>query len=381
MGPAFEERAWAKLKLGCPTTGPPTFDGLINGPMLPLSPAVAETLHYETLYTAYTDVQHASLAINMASSLQTATEALSALTPAQWCQAFFGLSSAAVLAIQIIPKAAQHALLDYGARSPEGPDNGTRDTKVQGGTRFNDLVEAVASVGQIPHAWFMHFYVASVAASVFWAFEYLRGGHLMQCIAARQAQSGSPSMNLAQTLLVWALMALQASRRLYECFFVMKPGSSKMWFVHWLLGLGFYLCMSVSVWVDGSASLQAANGADGSKLRSLSVITGTATYFYGWSRQHWCHKHLASLRKYSLPERGLFRYLVCPHYTCECLIYLGLAIAAAPEGQWINRTVLGALWFIVANLGTTADGTKQWYAQRFGAEKVAARWRMIPFVF
>lgn len=114
---------------------------------------------------------------------------------------------------------------------------------------------------------------------------------------------------------------------------------------------------------------------------STGVVAGTVAYLYGWSNQHKCHKHLASLKKYSLPEQGLFRYLICPHYTCECLIYLGLAMIAAPKGYVVNRTLMGALWFIVANLGTTADGTKQWYAQKFGAEKVASKWRMIPFVF
>ncbi|KAJ0354346.1 hypothetical protein COL154_001899 [Colletotrichum chrysophilum] len=243
------------------------------------------------------------------------TTAASALSPAQWCQVFFGLSSAAVLAIQVIPKAAQHAILDYGARSPATTDDQTKGGGPQVTNMFNDLVKAFASIGQIPHAWFMHFYVASIAGSAFWAFEYLRNGPFLRLIAARQAQSASPAMSLEQTILIWALMALQGSRRLYECFFVMKPGSSKI------------------------------------------------------------------LKKYSLPEQGLFRYLVCPHYTCECLLYLGLAIAAAPQGQMINRTLLSAFWFIVANLGTTADGTKEWYAQKFGAEKVASKWKMIPFLF
>lgn len=187
-------------------------------------------------------------------SLSTALQALSALSPAQWCQTFFGLSSAAVLAVQVIPKAAQHAVLDYGARSPAGTDDQMKDADPKATNRFSDFVKAVASVGQIPHAWFMHFYVASIAGSLFWASEYLRDGPALGFIAARQAQSGSPAMSLEQTALVWTLMLLQGSRRLYECFFVMKTGSSKMWLVHWLLGLGFYVCMSISVWVDGSGT-------------------------------------------------------------------------------------------------------------------------------
>ncbi|KAK1983721.1 3-oxo-5-alpha-steroid 4-dehydrogenase [Colletotrichum cereale] len=313
-------------------------------------------------------------------SLTLFTEALSALTPAQWCQVFFGTSSATVLAIQAIPKTAQHLILDYGARSPASTGDRAKESDgPKGSNVFIDMVRAVASVGQIPHTWFMHFYIVSVASSAFWAWQYLQGGSAIASIAARQAASGTPSMSFEQTLLVWALMALQGGRRLYECLFVMKPGSSKMWFVHWLLGLGFYLCMSLSVWID--VSLRETTEPDFGNLLSPAAIVGTAMYLYGWTNQHLCHKHLASLKKYSLPDRGLFRYLVCPHYTCECLIYLGLAITAAPEGLLMNRTLLCALLFIVANLGTTADVTKQWYAQKFGPEKVASKWRMIPFVF
>lgn len=189
-------------------------------------------------------------------SLALITEAFPALTPAQWCQAFFGISSASILAMQVIPKAAQHLLLDYGARSPVTTiitDDRSKEAAGPGGSNvFNDLVKAVASVGQIPHSWFMHFYIASVAGSALWAWQYLQGGSAITSIAEQQAASGTPSMSLEQTMLVWTLMALQGARRLHECLFVMKPGSSKMWFVHWLLGLGFYLCMSVSVWVDGS---------------------------------------------------------------------------------------------------------------------------------
>lgn len=109
--------------------------------------------------------------------------------------------------------------------------------------------------------------------------------------------------------------------------------------------------------------------------------SATAVYFWAWFKQGDCHAHLASLKKYTLPTAGLFQYLVCPHYTCECLVYLTIAYVAAPEGQWFSGPVLCGLAFVVANLGATAVGTRQWYAQKFGADAVASRWTMIPFVF
>jgi len=114
---------------------------------------------------------------------------------------------------------------------------------------------------------------------------------------------------------------------------------------------------------------------------SLKTAIGVSLFFLASGFQNDCHKHLASLRKYSLPQRGLFKQIVCPHYTSECLIYVALAIIAAPPGQALNKTVLAGLGFVVSNLGVTADSTKKWYIEKFGVENVENRWKMIPFLF
>ena len=97
--------------------------------------------------------------------------------------------------------------------------------------------------------------------------------------------------------------------------------------------------------------------------------------------QHDCHAYLASLPKYTLPSHPLFQVIVCPHYFAECLIYASLAILGAPKSAWINKTMASALLFVLVNLGVTASTSKEWYAQKFGREKVARRWKMIPLVY
>jgi len=111
------------------------------------------------------------------------------------------------------------------------------------------------------------------------------------------------------------------------------------------------------------------------------VAVAVPVFVFAWVNQYRCHKHLAGLRKYSLPSDGLFSHLVCPHYACECLLYFSLAVAGAPQGQWLNRTLLCVTAFAVVNLGVTAAGTREWYADKFGQEAVAKKWNMIPFVF
>lgn len=97
--------------------------------------------------------------------------------------------------------------------------------------------------------------------------------------------------------------------------------------------------------------------------------------------QHRCQRYLSGLKKYSLPDAGMFRHLVCPHYTCECLLYLSLAAVAAPEGSLYNQTLACGVLFVSVNLGVTAGGTRKWYVDKFGADKMESRWNMIPLVY
>lgn len=127
---------------------------------------------------------------------------------------------------------------------------------------------------------------------------------------------------------------------------------------------------------------------------SLRTFLGVLTFILASGLQHDCHAYLASLKdskkktedkasasKYRLPEHPAWNLSLSPHYFAECLIYLSMTIVAAPAHRYLNVTLLCALMFVAVNLGVTADGTKKWYAQKFGLENTQGRARMIPFVF
>jgi len=121
-------------------------------------------------------------------------------------------------------------------------------------------------------------------------------------------------------------------------------------------------------------------------LDPVSIINGRTAialslFFYGALLQNQSHRHLASLEKYSLPNAGMFQYIICPHYTAECLVYLGLTLAAAPQGRVVNTTLLAALLFTFTNLAISAKTTRDWYSEKFGADKVAKKWNILPFIF
>jgi 3-oxo-5-alpha-steroid 4-dehydrogenase 3 len=114
---------------------------------------------------------------------------------------------------------------------------------------------------------------------------------------------------------------------------------------------------------------------------SLRTFLCLPIFLFASGLQHDAHHYLSSLKKYTLPSHPLFRTIVCPHYTAECVIYLSLALIAAPRGEMINKTVLSAALFVAVNLGVTAGVTKCWYMQKFGEEPVRGRWNMIPWVY
>jgi 3-oxo-5-alpha-steroid 4-dehydrogenase 3 / polyprenol reductase len=114
---------------------------------------------------------------------------------------------------------------------------------------------------------------------------------------------------------------------------------------------------------------------------SAKTFVGVPLFLLASIIQNICHRHLAGLEKYTLPHHRFFQSIVCPHYTSECLIYVAIAIVSAPKGQLLNGTVLAGLGFVSSNLAVTADSTRKWYVEKFGEEKLADRWRMVPLVF
>lgn len=320
--------------------------------------------------------------------LETVSSSLLSLTPDRCVQTLFVLTSCFVLALTVAPAADRKLLLDYGARRSDHV-TATKDQKIAtnhgAGDSLLQAVKKVTSVGQVPHSWFFTYYAFYILCAGAWAVQYFMDGpHLLKFLARRQVElaPNAPTVAGSQVVMLWIMMFFQAARRLYECFVVMRPSKSTMWFVHWVMGLGYYFGVSLAVWVEGSAAILQGDlpGALTAEAR-LKAVIALPLFLGGWLMQHRCHKYLAGLKKYSLPESGMFYYLVCPHYTCECLIYFSLAILGAPAGQWCNRTLMSVLSFVIVNLGVTAHGTRTWYIEKFGTEKVVGKWVMLPLVY
>ena len=93
-------------------------------------------------------------------------------------------------------------------------------------------------------------------------------------------------------------------------------------------------------------------------------------FIFASGLQYDCHVYLSTLKKYTLPNATMFRSIICPHYFAECIIYLALAILAAPKGHIINRTIFAGDIFVVALLGISAGTNEKWYREKFGEDSV-----------
>lgn len=138
--------------------------------------------------------------------------------------------------------------VEYGPRS--------RDTSVKQAARGSQSILASlldwAASWSVPHAAFLHFYVASVLSSLFWGITlFFWSTSLSSSALLSHDLGGGASMTPEQVSLAWLLMTTQGLRRLYECIALPSSSTSRMWIGHWILGVVFYLMVNVSIWVEG----------------------------------------------------------------------------------------------------------------------------------
>ncbi|KAL8970576.1 MAG: hypothetical protein Q9183_001448 [Haloplaca sp. 2 TL-2023] len=77
---------------------------------------------------------------------------------------------------------------------------------------------------------------------------------------------------------------------------------------------------------------------------------------------------------YMVPENGLFRAVLYPHYFCEWIEWIGFWVI----GGW---ACVPARSFVVNEVSTMLPRSlngKRWYIERFGQEKVGSRKAVIP---
>lgn len=198
--------------------------------------------------------------MDVTEAIEAISQQLLLISPSQWIQIFFLLAAGGIVVLYALPRSVRDKLMEYGARA-DSSTSGDKDKTKAESTATAKILDGLVSISQVPHSWFWHFYLLSVACSAFWAWQFFTQGDVMKWIAEKEASLTDGSIrlkdagyatSLGRILVAWTMMAMQGSRRLYECGFVLKPGKSRMLVVHWALGLLFYAFISVAIWVENS---------------------------------------------------------------------------------------------------------------------------------
>lgn len=242
----------------------------------------------------------------------------------------------------------------------------------------------------VPKHWFMHFYVVGVS----WCLVLLVSCFLV--VLTEGSSQGvfsvlrvvlsyapfcedgqwQPEEALGHSVRIFislTALLIHVCLRLYECIFVFKRSSAKMHVTGYLIGMSFYVAAPWSVVVGCSIWTGVEDTEQVSLLRySLFGI------LYSWSsiRQHECHLILSRLNGYGLPRGSLFKYVSCPHYFTEILIYLSFMLLNLNESQCYLM-----ISFVIINLSITADKTHSWYKIKFKEAYPTGRTAIIPYFF
>ncbi|KAK9460144.1 uncharacterized protein V1516DRAFT_679042 [Lipomyces oligophaga] len=244
----------------------------------------------------------------------------------------------------------------------------------------------------VPKNWFLHFYITGFMSSLICIFVLIlakqeRDAKLLRILACLDdtivdflsswgVTTYTPCVSFPSSQYALSLFLLQCVRRWYESKYVEKMSTTaRIRLGHYIVGQAFYICCALAFAADGIAMAAINSYAEFDRQSLLAVFAGMILYLTSAYAQYNAHRQLASLVKYSPPPATkLFRYLVCPHYTAEILIYISIPIVC---GALTPGTTAVVVWTIV-NLCASAEQSREFYTRRFGESSVAGKWKVIP---
>lgn len=178
---------------------------------------------------------------------------------------------------------------------------------------------------------------------------------------------------------------------------------SPIHFFVWSFGLSFQVVNGtcIGAWLGAYGPTSAAAWqAQLAPWPTLQFAAGIALFYLGLAANYYHDDELREIRRreeyrrervaresgkpmqavakhYQLPEAGLFKYMLYPHYFVEWVEWTGFYMATGWSCVPARMFVVNE---VVAMLPRAVRG-RQWYIERFGAEKVGRRWAVIPGIW
>jgi hypothetical protein len=229
---------------------------------------------------------------------------------------------------------------------------------------------------------------------------------LTQTTLTNPSQEGLPWQN---KFLATLFVTHYAYRALLFPF--LQPSMSPLHVVIWLSGAAFQVTngLAIGAWLAAYGPTTQAEWADQMSMGgSVQFGVGVAVFFAGLAANYWHDDELREIRRragrrvgsgkkddgkdgksggggatggvdkhYEIPQAGLFKVMLYPHYFVEWVEWFGFWMAAG-WGCVPARCFL--LNEIAAMLPRAVSGRK-WYVEKFGEEKIRGRWAVIPGVW
>lgn len=177
----------------------------------------------------------------------------------------------------------------------------------------------------------------------------------------------------------WVFLFLWEAHYIHRAFiypFSLKSANEKMPLSVVLSGIFFNL-MNASL--NGYFVFTLSGGYPDRWIADPRFIIGLAVFIVGFIINRQSDYILSRLRKpgetdYKLPQGGMYRWVACPNYFGEIVIWIGWAIAT-----WSLAGLSFAMWTI-ANLAPRAKSHLKWYQEQF-PDYPANRKALVPGIW
>ncbi len=159
-------------------------------------------------------------------------------------------------------------------------------------------------------------------------------------------------------------LAMWLAHYLHRAFvfpFLLHNRASRMTLA--VVSMGF-LFNSMNAYLNGRYIFTLSGGYPDRWLTGLQFVAGAGLFVLGYAVNRHADWTLRNLRRsgesgYRIPSGGLYRWVSCPNYAGEILIWIGWAIAT-----WSVAGLVFAFW-TAANLVPRARSHQRWYRQHF----------------
>ena len=172
--------------------------------------------------------------------------------------------------------------------------------------------------------------------------------------------AGTGSVNVV-TLIFFALWEAHYVHRAFIYPFTRRGAAKSISLIVLVMGFFFNL---VNGYLNGRYLFTFSPGYDNTWLKDPRFIIGILLLVFGFIVNRQADTVLRNLRKphennYKIPFGGLYRWISCPNYLGELMIWVGWAIAT-----WSLAGLTFAVW-TAANLVPRARANHRWYREQF----------------